>query len=550
MKSLCNRSMSFNECELAILRSSVDKAEKSKNKTNANSPEIKNIISIVEKFIKKKGLMCYGGTAINNILPKQYQFYDKEVEIPDYDFFSCNALADAKELTDEYVDAGFVETEAKSGVHYGTFKVFVNFIPVADITSIPQELFNSLKKEAIRVAGIYYAPANYLRMLMYLELSRPAGDVSRWEKVLKRLTLLNKSYPLTSKQCSYKDFQRQMDNKKNVDKIYDTVKSTLVDQGVIFFGGYAISLYARYMPSHLQGKLAKIPDFDVLSIEPEKTAELVKDRLEDEGVKKVKIVMHPALGDILAEHYEVKVGKDTVLIIYKPLACHSYNIINQDGYDIKIATIDTMLSFYLAFLYANRDYLANKDRILCMSHYLFEVQEKNRLSQKGLLKRFSISCFGHQLTLEGMRSEKARKFKELRDKKTSKEYEEWFLRYRPADKKNKGVEDVKDLEKDATNLEVDLEVDLEDAKNLEVDATNLEDSNKSNKSKKSKKSKKVNKVKTAKKAKKINKSKKEPIIEEIEVVVVKKGKGNQKSKGSKRKTKKQKHKGFFHKFLD
>ena len=126
MKSLCNRSMSFNECELAILRSSVDKAEKSKNKTNANSPEIKNIISIVEKFIKKKGLMCYGGTAINNILPKQDQFYDKEVEIPDYDFFSCNALADAKELTDEYVDAGFVETEAKSGVHYGTFKVFVN----------------------------------------------------------------------------------------------------------------------------------------------------------------------------------------------------------------------------------------------------------------------------------------------------------------------------------------------------------------------------------------------------------------------------------------
>ena len=32
-------------------------------------------------------------------------------------------------------------------------------------------------------------PPNYLRMAMYLELSRPDGDVSRWEKVLKRLTL-------------------------------------------------------------------------------------------------------------------------------------------------------------------------------------------------------------------------------------------------------------------------------------------------------------------------------------------------------------------------
>ena len=51
------------------------------------------------------------------------------------------------------------------------------------------------KKDSIQVAGILYAPPNYLRMGMYLELSRPAGDTSRWEKVLKRLTLLNKNYP-------------------------------------------------------------------------------------------------------------------------------------------------------------------------------------------------------------------------------------------------------------------------------------------------------------------------------------------------------------------
>ena len=38
-------------------------------------------------------------------------------------------------------------------------------------------------------------------MSAYLELSRPFGDVSRWEKVLKRLTLLNKHYPLNSEDC-------------------------------------------------------------------------------------------------------------------------------------------------------------------------------------------------------------------------------------------------------------------------------------------------------------------------------------------------------------
>ena len=52
-----------------------------------SSPELKTIIDIVESFLKTKKNICYGGTAINNILPKQDQFYDRNIEIPDYDFF-------------------------------------------------------------------------------------------------------------------------------------------------------------------------------------------------------------------------------------------------------------------------------------------------------------------------------------------------------------------------------------------------------------------------------------------------------------------------------
>ena len=433
-KQICDKSMKFEDCELAILRTAVDKADERRGRKEANSPEIKRIIAIVEDFIRHKKLICYGGTAINNILPKQDQFYNKDIEIPDYDFYSPNALNDAKELTDIYVKEGFVEVEAKSGQHYGTFKVFVNFIPVADITLLPKELFNVIKKESIKIFGILYAPPNLLRMGMYLELSRPAGDVSRWEKVLKRLTLLNKHYPLNSNQCNHIDFQRKMGDDENVDKIYDTVQQTLVDQGVVFFGGYAISIYAQHMPNHLRRKLLKIPDFDVLSEEPTVTAQIIKERLNDMDVKNVKIIKRPAMGEIIATHYEIRVGNDTVVFIYEPLACHSYNIIKESGNDVKVATIDTMLSFYLAFLYADRPYY-DKNRILCMSKYLFEVQQKNRLSQKGVLRRFSISCMGHQETIEEMRAEKAEKFKELKDKKGTPEYDSWFLRYRPTDTK-------------------------------------------------------------------------------------------------------------------
>ena len=431
--TLC-KGLTFSDCELAILRTAVDKAEENQGRKIANSPEVKSIINIVENFLRKKQLICYGGLSINELLPKQDQFYNKDIEIPDYDFYSSNALKDAKELVDLYIENGFQEVEAKSGQHHGTFKVYVNFIPVADITSIPKELFNAIKKEAIRVAGILYAPPNLLRMGMYLELSRPAGDVSRWEKVLKRLILLNKHYPLKGNECSKIDFQRQMADGEFSDKIYDNVQNTLIDQGVVFFGGYALSLYSKYMPKNLQHRLNKIPDFDVLSEEPMLTAQIIKERLADIDVKNVKIIKRPGIGEIIAPHYEIQVGNDTVVFVYEPLACHSYNIVKEEGYDIKIATLDTMLSFWLAFLYANRPYY-DKDRILCMANYLFEVQEKNRLNQKGLLKRFSINCMGHQETVEEMRAEKAEKFIELKDKRKDPEYDEWFLRYRPLDKK-------------------------------------------------------------------------------------------------------------------
>ena len=254
-----------------------------------------------------------------------------------------------------------------------------------------------------------------------------------------------------------------MEDKTQEDEIYENVRETLVNQGVVFFGGYAISLYSRYMPRSLQKKLHKIADFDVLSNEPETTAEIVQERLKDVNVTDVKIIKQKPVGEIIPEHYEVKVGNDSVAFIYKPIACHSYNVLKIHKQKVKIATIDTMLSFYLAFLYADRPYYTNfSDRILCMSKFLFEVQQRNRLKQEGLLRRFSITCYGHQESVEEMRAEKAEKFKELKPKRGTKEFEEWFLNYRPDDKSkdtkgNKENTKDKDYKKDKKITKKDIE---------------------------------------------------------------------------------------------
>ena len=460
----CDRKMSFEECELAILRSAVDKIGLKSGRKKINNPEIQEIIQIVEDFLKKTKRICYGGTAINNILPLEDQFYDKSSELPDYDFFSPDPLNDAKKLADIYYNLGYTEVEAKSGMHAGTFKVFVNFLPIADITYLVPELYKNILKSSIKVNGIYYSPPNYLRMAMYLELSRPDGDVSRWEKVLKRLTLLNKHYPLKGKSCNLVDIQRlfQYGTKKvlmkggkkdrvpdnfseeeefleNIEeRVFLTVKDTLISNGCVFFGAYANRMYLKDLKKFRNRDIPKVPDFDVLSEDPETTSRMIQERLEEIGIKKIKITKKSGIGEIIAPHYEVSIGPETIVFIYKPIACHSYNIISVGSSKMRVATLDTMLSFYLAFVYVNRPYY-DPNRILCMSQFLFKVQEKNRLKQKGLLQRFSMNCYGKQETMEEMREEKSKKYKELKNKKKSKDYDWYFLRYLPRehDKKNK-----------------------------------------------------------------------------------------------------------------
>jgi hypothetical protein len=599
-----DKKMSFEEKELEILREAVDLVEKRKGAAVIQDPKVQDIISIVEKFIADKKLVCYGGTAINNILPEDAQFYNKDIELPDYDFYSDNALDHAKELADIYYNAGYEDVEAKSGVHHGTYKVFVNFTGIADITQMEPALFKAITRDAIIKKGIRYAPPDFLRMAMYLELSRPDGDVSRWEKVQKRLTLLNTHYPLKGYDCDKIEYQRGFDGAtadntgeisisrtkantatpsrsrsrsrtrsrtvkrgggdsaksrkreaihaitkkyKNIEAymkhlyhdvrsheetigdfkytieedtlshryrllaiykrlfgdddeyvlysmkgrdldaeatptssrsrsrsrsrsqsreqrssakeysinrsqvsytthrekelaetdIYNIVRDVFIKNRAVFFGGYANILYSRYMPKHQRRIVQKIPDFDILSENPRELCEEVVRELTAHKYTGVKYTKHAGVGEVISEHYDIRVGDEVVAFLYKPLACHSYNTIriNGDGRDgrgesIRIATIDTMLSFYLAFIYADRVYY-DINRILCMSQFLFDVQQHNRLKQTGLLRRFSINCYGKQPTLESMRFEKTAKYEELKGKRDSREFEEWFLRYIP-----------------------------------------------------------------------------------------------------------------------
>jgi hypothetical protein len=123
-----------------------------------------------------------------------------------------------------------------------------------------------------------------------LELSRPEGDVSRWEKVLKRLNLLNKYHPLHAngkQKCSVRcDSTSGKGHTKSLpEKTFLTARNSFIDQGVVVFGGYA-SMYSRYMPEPFP---KGVPAFDVLAENPDRCATILKDAIYI--YKKIAFVM-------------------------------------------------------------------------------------------------------------------------------------------------------------------------------------------------------------------------------------------------------------------
>ena len=52
--SLCTNQMTFDECELAVLRHAVDESDKQQSEKIANSEDVIRMIHILEDFIRKK----------------------------------------------------------------------------------------------------------------------------------------------------------------------------------------------------------------------------------------------------------------------------------------------------------------------------------------------------------------------------------------------------------------------------------------------------------------------------------------------------------------
>jgi hypothetical protein len=393
-------------------------AQEQIDKEAASDPDVKKMIKIVREFIETHRVMCYGGTAINNLLPPEDQFYDFSIEIPDYDFFSETPQLHAAKLGDRLATAGFASVEVKPGVHLGTFKVFANYIGVADVSHMEVSMFKKLWDEKITKDKISYVSPNFLRMAMYLELSRPKGDVSRWKKVYKRLQLLNKHHPMLCPAGAEKVTEEYVD-----DTVRDEIRDVLTKENLVLLG---------FNGSMVQEKTPRkwMLPLDIL-VTPEKRSEVSKKFIalfkKHESVKSRDF---PEFEELMPARTDIRDSNKHVLVrLYETTACHSYH---ETPSGLRVASIPTLLQFFLSAVYAPKEFLESQpeQRFLCTAEHLVNLANSTSRRYKILTP---LTCIGSQKNLVTMRAERSEIYKKLSQNRESREFLELFFSYTPTD---------------------------------------------------------------------------------------------------------------------
>lgn len=392
------------------IEKAAEEAQKIIEKEEASNPKIHKMMHIVKKFIQNRRVLCYGGTAINNLLPKEKQFYNPEKDIPDYDFFSENPQKHSAELADILVKGGLKDVEVKPGMHLGTFKVFAEFVGVADVSFLDKEVFEKLWKERIVKEDISYVPPNFLRMSIYLELSRPRGFVERWKKVYKRLRLLNDEYPI---QCPHDTESRPMNQ-----KLKKEVEHLLKKEKCILLGFNASEIQLKKDDWSLP--------LDIL-VEPDNEHKLVKELSEIFGGHHTSFHEY---AELLPSHTDIVKDDKLLVRVFQTNACHSFH----ENSGLRIGSIPTLLNFFFSMLYADSEFIehTSKDRIICTAQKLIDAAENSGRRRFKLLT--PTECIGKQQNMNDMKKEKTDLYSKLATKKNSRAFLKYFFTYKPKPK--------------------------------------------------------------------------------------------------------------------
>ena len=385
------------ERELERIKKASESALRKIQYSRAHNAEMLYAISIVEHFLRKKHRICYGGQAVNAHLPSKYQFYNHKYQLPDYDFFTPEQDDDAKYIINKLQRSGFQEIAVREGMHEGTLKIYVNFISIADITSMSPEMYHMLAANEFRKNDISYLDANSLRMLMYLELSRPRGEVERWPKVYERLFIFNQHVPWKMCRNNLKHSNLKHSNlihgKLTHDQVLHVFKYIIKNE-LVFAGGDLIEFYRHSKKINwIIGNKHPIVFF---SSRPDDDANMLQPLFDNVKIQ----IYHSNTPDIIPSMTMLshRNGKEIFVLIIHTSACHSYYTIRTHLGTLRISSLDTLITLYFGLRFIKYEYFDIKS-IECLASQMVLLSMKLRRGKQPFI---SLHCYGHQLSLPSL----------------------------------------------------------------------------------------------------------------------------------------------------
>ena len=304
------------------LKKVVDRARAVENeRVEPTLKDRAHMSALLLDFIKQRGRIVYGGYAINKLIhmkSKEDAFYDFSSEAPDIEFYTSDAVVDAKDLCDMFHAKGYLYVRGTEAFHAETYKVSVNLNQICDITYVPKNIQRAIPH--VVIDGIKYAHPHFLLIDSIRIITDPVTSYWRLDKAFPRIYALQKHYPLSRPEGHDSNMRNRVENVQ-VTQVIETAlkffKEDLTEDEVAIMIGYAaFDRFAQWSQNVTEVEKKKIPFLEVVVTDYAKTVPRLFKLLREAHGDEVKYEEFQRFFDYCGHRGHIYIGGHLAICIF------------------------------------------------------------------------------------------------------------------------------------------------------------------------------------------------------------------------------------------
>lgn len=330
----------YNKIELSLFNKKIDKIkdksqEESDKILNPNLIHRKDILNIVEKYIRENKLILYGGNAQNLAIKKESPddvFYTNDSEIHDYDVYSFEPLKHAVNICNLIFDAGYKNIRCIEAIHPETYSIKYDQYTFSDLTYIPTILYKNLPYltvDGFRIVSPYFSYIDFMRIF----IDPLVTSSFRWDKHFERFVLIQRFYPFNRYDIDKKIDFKLLGLVDNMDKKYRKIIRNYMknNTSLLMVGATVYNKYIKLTKSNID----KIPEsyIEIISTNYKNDIKELINYLKKEIKQKIEIKEKYPFFQFRDYSTEIYINDKLTFIIYGNNAlCLPYVIVNGIKY--------------------------------------------------------------------------------------------------------------------------------------------------------------------------------------------------------------------------